>query len=204
MLLLLLIFIIISICSSASIPGDSAVNDWIGTIDSPFLDNSMQLITSLGDFPYGIIVSIIFALGLWLNRLYLETIFILILPYIGVFISYIFKLFINRPRPLQETGANENSFISGHTIYIFLFMGLAIYFLPLIIQNKTYRILLQAIAAVIILLVSFSRIYLQAHWLSDVIASLITGILLLIPAIIIYKYLLKRGLLCQSFLKSKP
>lgn len=104
MLLFLLIFIIIAVCSGVNIPGDVALNDWIVSIQTPFLDTSMPVISYLGAFPYCIIISIIFGLLFWLNRRYIESLFIVSVPYIGVCVSYTLKFLIDKPRPLEGAG----------------------------------------------------------------------------------------------------
>ncbi len=202
MLLFLLVFIIITVCSGINFPADSAVNAWINDIQSPFLDWSMPLISYLGAFPYCIILSLTIGLIFWLMKKRLQSLFIVAVPYIGVCISYILKFLIDRPRPVDDL--LENSFPSGHTIFIFILMGLIIYFLPTVIKNKTWRCLLQIVAGLLIALVGFSRLYLQAHWASDVVSSLIIGTLVLVPAIILYQKTVKGEIKCLSFLKSKP
>jgi undecaprenyl-diphosphatase len=202
MLLFLLLFIIIAVVSGMSFPGDASVSEWINGIHSPFLDSSMPIISYLGAFPYCIIASLLIGLIFWLFKKKIESLFIIAVPYIGVCISYTLKFLIDRPRPLDDF--LENSFPSGHTIYTSILMGSVIYFLPQLVKNKICRILLQTAAALVIALVGFSRLYLQQHWLSDVFSSLIIGILVLVPAIILYKYVMKREIKCLSFLKSKP
>ena len=201
-LLVLLLFIIIAVASGMSFPGDAAVNQWISGIQSPFLDSLMTFVSYLGAFPYCIIASLLIGLIFWLFKKRIESLFIIAIPYIGVCISYIMKFLIDRPRPVDDL--LENSFPSGHTIYTSIFMGSIIFFLPQLVKNKIVCIILQIAAGLVIVLVGFSRLYLQQHWLSDVMSSLIIGILVFIPAIIIYKYVMKRDIKCLSFLKSKP
>jgi undecaprenyl-diphosphatase len=202
MLLFLLLFIVIAVVSGMSFPGDASVSAWMNEIQSPFLDSSMPIISYLGAFPYCIIASLLAGLIFWLFKKKIESLFIIVVPYIGVCISYTLKFLIERPRPLDDLLGN--SFPSGHTIYTAIFMGLIIYFLPQMIKNKICRIMLQTLAGLVIALVGFSRLYLQQHWLSDVYSALIIGILVLVPAIILYKYVMKREIKCLSFLKSKP
>jgi len=185
-----------------SFPGDAAVNNWMNGIQSGFLDSAMPVVSYLGAFPYCIIASLIIGLIFWFLRKRIEAIVITGVPYIGVVISYVLKFLIDRPRPLEDS--LENSFPSGHTIYTSMLMGLIIYFLPQVIKNKTWCLILRIIAGLVITAVGFSRLYLQVHWMSDIVSSLIIGMLVIIPAIILYKYLLKRDLKCLNFLKSKP
>ena len=200
-LLVLLLFIIIAVALGMSFPGDSPVSEWINGIQSPFLDSSMTFISYLGAFPYCIIASLLIGLIFWLFKKKIESLFVVAVPYIGVCISYALKFLIDRPRPVDDF--MENSFPSGHTIYTSVFMGLIIYFLPQLVKNRAACIILQIAAGLVIALVGFSRLYLQQHWLSDVLSSLVIGILVFIPAIIIYKYAMKREIKCLSFLKSK-
>jgi undecaprenyl-diphosphatase len=202
MLLFLLLFIIVAIVSGMNFPGDASFNTWIKGIQSPFLDSSMPLVSYLGAFPYCIIASLLAGLVFWLFKKKIESLFIIVVPYIGVCISYALKFLIDRPRPVDDL--LENSFPSGHTIYTFILMGLIIYFLPQLVKNKTQCNVLQIAAGLLIALMAFSRLYLQQHWLSDVLSSLLIGILVLVPAIILYKYVMKREIKCLSFLKSKP
>lgn len=202
MLLFLLLFIIIAVVSGMSFPGDVPVNEWINGIQSPFLDSSMPLVSFLGAFPYCIIASLLAGLVFWLFKKKIESLFIIGIPYIGVCISYMLKFIIDRPRPVDDL--LENSFPSGHTIYTFILMGSIIYFLPQLVKNSTLCNLLQIAAGLVIVLMGFSRLYLRQHWLSDVFSALIIGILVLVPAIILYKYIMKREIKCLSFLKSKP
>lgn len=202
MLLVLLILIIIAVCSGMSFPRDTAVNNRINDIQSPFFDSSMPFISYLGAFPYCIFVSLLAGLIFWLFDRKIEALFIVGVPYIGVSISYILKFLIDRPRPLEDS--LQNSFPSGHTIYTSILLGLIIYFLPRVVKNKACCITLQIVAALVIVAVGFSRLYLEQHWLSDIFSSLIIGILIIVPAVISYKYVMKRDIKCLSSLKSKP
>jgi undecaprenyl-diphosphatase len=202
MLLFLLLFIIVAVVSGMNFPGDASFNALINGIQSPFLDSSMPLVSYLGAFPYCIFASLLAGLIFWLFKKKIESLFIIVIPYISVCISYVLKFLIYRPRPVDDLLGN--SFPSGHTIYTSILMGTIIYFLPQLVKNGLLCKMLQIAAGFVIALMAFSRLYLQQHWLSDVLAGLIIGTLVLVPAIILYKYVMKREIKCLSFLKSKP
>jgi undecaprenyl-diphosphatase len=93
----------------------------------------------------------------------------------GFFLEVLLKMIVARPRPqlalLTET---DYSFPSGHaTIATILFLSLIILFASKI--KDSLRTLFIAANVLGILLVSFSRLYLGVHWLSDVLAGILLG-----------------------------
>ena len=105
------------------------------------------------------------------------------LIWIGGFISLFadaFKLVINRPRPSSDQvliiGVNHGSgFPSGHTFFATLFLGLLAYLLFTHLKPKYLKIISLVILILLMLLVGTSRIYLGAHWPSDVLGAYILG-----------------------------
>jgi membrane-associated phospholipid phosphatase len=94
----------------------------------------------------------------------------------GVIADVVLKLLIDRPRPDEPlTGTALGSFPSGHVIHAVVFLGL----LPLAIYLLTGRRWLWLTASVVavvgVLGVGASRIYLAAHWPSDVFAGIVVG-----------------------------
>jgi undecaprenyl-diphosphatase len=82
------------------------------------------------------------------------------------------KAVVGRPRPMPDVGFGD-SFPSGHVVAAVSFLGL----LPLwarIMSGKPQRWLWPAIGT-IVALVGVSRIYLSAHWPSDVIGGVLLG-----------------------------
>jgi len=100
-------------------------------------------------------------------------------------VSSLLKLAFNRPRPTSDfvrivEEARQQSFPSGHTLFYTVFFGLLI----IIMGNlKTIahwlRLLVSICSAALIFLVPLSRVYLGAHWFTDVVGGFILGILLL-------------------------
>ncbi len=87
------------------------------------------------------------------------------------------KSMLTRPRPYNPlyAGLDQFSFPSGHTM-----MSLAVYgFLAFLLargRSSAIKAMLALAVACVVLLIAFSRLYLGAHWFSDVLASLSLGL----------------------------
>ena len=157
-----------------------------------FIYWALVLVSSMGN----VIPSAVIVLGLstlfWLYKYKKEAIFILLAP-ISVGLNSILKLIINRPRPTSGLvnvvfPEANSSFPSSHTVFYTVLFG----FLILAAFNAKrfplwLRVVIGLFSTVMVVLVSFSRIYLGAHWASDVIGGYIFGGILLLIMIQIYE-----------------
>ena len=98
----------------------------------------------------------------------------------GMLMNELLKILVHRPRPFLEgpfVDWSGYSFASGHTIGATLLYGqLALFIVPAM-KARHWRALTSSTAIVIVLLVGFSRIALGAHYLTDVLAAIIFGVL---------------------------
>ena len=102
--------------------------------------------------------------------------------------NFIFKQIVRRIRPehlmiIEETGF---SFPSGHAMMTFAFFFLLAHFLWITIKNKPLKISLVVVCAVLIETVSFSRIYLGVHYLTDILAGWLLTLAILGSSLIVY------------------
>jgi undecaprenyl-diphosphatase len=101
-------------------------------------------------------------------------------------VTIFLKALVHRPRPHLEhplITINDYSFPSGHALAATLIYGwLAIYALYHI-RRSSQRLVSVGSCIVVIVLVGVSRLYLQVHYFSDVLAGAITGTACLFAAI---------------------
>ena len=109
---------------------------------------------------------------------------------ISTILNNVIKLIIRRERPevLKLVIEKSFSFPSGHTMASVSMYGILIYIVNKSNLAKKYKIVISIILGIIPILVMLSRIYLGAHFASDVIgATLVSTILLLVSTSIIDK-----------------
>lgn len=98
----------------------------------------------------------------------------------GMLLNELLKVLVQRQRPFLAgpfVDWSGYSFASGHTIGATLLYGqLALFILPMM-KRRRWRTLTVSGAALLVALVGFSRIALGAHFLTDVLAAIILGIL---------------------------
>lgn len=167
---------------------DTLVKAWVDKLSSPGMDYFFQLITQLGS-PYAFII-LCTAMGifLWIRGKLWPG---LILP-AGLTISWqsmnYLKQVFGRTRPAGEhlTYATGASFPSGHAMLSLVFYGFIAYLALKYLPPKAGRIT-AGILVLLIVLVGLSRIYLNVHYASDVLAGFGFGAVFLFLMIAISK-----------------
>jgi membrane-associated phospholipid phosphatase len=169
-------------------PGDIAITRWFQGFSSPGVETAMQVLSS----PLLAVLAGLIAVVLWLRGKRREGVFLAAILGAALVIADLVKLFVNQPRPdddlirvLFEFGSS--SFPSLHTTGAAAYSSLFIYLMPHLIESRVRRALAQGALALMALLVGLSRIFLGAHWASDVLGGLFLAGLLLYPAILLYK-----------------
>ncbi len=140
----------------------------------PLLDPAMNGISGLGE---NYVLIPLIALGvalLWRRSRRWAVVLPLLMAGTGG-LQFAAKWVVDRPRPNLAAGG----FPSGHV----LALGLMIYLLCTSTLTRGQRWLGSAGCAATVLAVAFSRLYLEAHWVSDVAGGFTLGIAYLLPAI---------------------
>jgi len=158
---------------------------------NPLLDSSMKLVSWFGYFPGSAIAVISATLVFFIFKYRREALFVFFTSVSGL-ISSLVKILVNRPRPAAPLvrvvqKVNEQSFPSGHVLFYIVFFGfLTVLMYRLKSIPKIARVCVAAVSLALIFTVPFSRIYLGAHWFSDVLGGFLLGILSLFALCFFY------------------
>lgn len=146
-------------------------------------------VTSIGNA--GVIIFSLFIFSLFLKRKkYIIPLYISVS--ITTLITYLLKEMFKRPRPELNLYINQGfSFPSGHSSIIVAIYGFLIYFFLKNLKTTKNKIISTIICLFLIFSVAFSRLYLNVHYLSDVITGLLLGMTVLIFSIFISELLNK-------------
>ena len=160
-------------------PGDMAITKRLQKQQNPWLRRLFYAVSEVGFPKWSVPQTVGIAAIFWALRFRLEALFILLTSTSSV-LNGLVKRLIKRPRPNKELVTvvrviNEPSFPSGHVMHYINFYGLLIYLLATNWRSGKLRNSLIAFFTGLIATIGPSRIYLGAHWPSDVMAGYIYG-----------------------------
>jgi len=154
---------------------DVALNALIQGFRSPLGDQIMVTLTLMGDMTTVLWASTALLGGLLIARAWrTSATAILVLVASAIFVPLL-KWMLHKPRPIDlYSGVDAFSFPSGHAAFSALLLGLIAVIGSRGRSAKT-KATIWAMAFTVSILIGLSRIYLSAHWPSDVIGGLLFG-----------------------------
>ncbi len=170
---------------------DSAAQTWIAQHQSAPWKKFMRAVSHYGDWPAHVALGAVLATGAYLRgskqwtRIFLAT--LIACAFAGA-AARVLKVATGRTRPSVATEAGWNSlrfssksnaFPSGHTAASTAFFGT--------LTLAAWRVGLPLM--VIPLLIGFSRMYVAAHYLSDVVGAVVLGI---VSAVLVWQFIQTR------------
>jgi len=175
----LVFFLINQTSMSLIIDIDNTVCDFVqSTIVRDSLTLFFKIVTNLGDaFCFGVLILIF----LFFFRKKKYTFFIILNLLFVYLTSVVFKNLFRRSRPLYNLieKPKDFSFPSGHTMCSVAFYGMLIYLVNKRLKNKYLKVFINTCFVLTIIIIAFSRIYLNVHYFSDVVGGFILGIICL-------------------------
>ena len=155
---------------------DAYVNSWATSMHTSFLTITAEVVSFAFDTNTLLVLSLFTATCLFYKRFLREGVLLLSAMGANALCVETTKILVRSSRPLnglvQETGY---SFPSGHASATVVYLGLLTYFAWLHLKNVRVKNVLNVAFAVVAALVGFDRVYLNAHWLSDVIGGYMLG-----------------------------
>lgn len=149
-----------------------------GPLGPPWLEEAVRDLTALGGFTVLVLVIGATAGYLWIRRAFSAMWLVLGASLGGLILSTLLKGLFQRPRPALTphlTHVALSSFPSGHSMnsaVVYLTLGLLLAELSDLTRMRIYCV---AVAVLLTVLVGLSRVYLGAHYPTDILAGWAAG-----------------------------
>jgi membrane-associated phospholipid phosphatase len=169
---------------------DRDIHDWAAETRTPGATVFLTTMTLIGTpAGLGVIVAVVVGVLVVRGRRHWAG-YLVVTCVLGGLMNLELKRFFARARPdLAEAlrRAHGYSFPSGHAMGSTIAFGAMAYLAFRVLKRWRYRAAAIALAGTIILSISFSRIYLGVHWVSDVGAGIAVGLVWLLIATVAYE-----------------
>ncbi|RZA00315.1 MAG: phosphatase PAP2 family protein [Sphingobacteriaceae bacterium] len=163
---------------------DREFSEDVQSYQLPLFDKLMKMVSYPGYMPEAPIMVITCAGIFYLKKFKKEALFVVLTMLSGL-VSTIVKYLVDRPRPSSDIvkialQTHQQSFPSGHVMFYVIFFGfVALLMYSLKTINRALRITIGVLCMAMIFTIPVSRIYLGAHWFTDVLGGFLLGIICL-------------------------
>ena len=142
-------------------------------------EEAMEVASTIGRWmPMAVTTLVFFGWFLWKKQK--AEYIVLGAALLSLLVNPVLKLLVDRPRPsgdlmtiLRDSGGT--GFPSGHAYTAMILLGLLYYLAPTTVPWKRVVTLLRITSIMLIVLIGISRVYLGAHWPSDVLGGFLVG-----------------------------
>ncbi len=170
---------------------DVWLNAKIVLLWSPLLNKIMVFITNIASPTNLFILSLILLGILVYKKKWYYSLLLLFSMMGGLLFELLTKLIIHRTRPENALiEVSGYSFPSGHATMAIIFFSLLLYSFKDEIKNKSLRYIFIISNILLFLLIGSSRVYLNVHWFSDVLAGFGLGLFWLTLLILVFKIII--------------
>ena len=150
------------------------------------IDTFFIIITLLGQSTCMLTIGVLVAAGLAWIRQWRTCLHMLALDFLTAACVWSVKHIYHNPRPTGFQFVSSSSFPSGHTAMSFVIISFLAYLTGKFCK-KSLRWIPYTTAIILIFFIALSRLYLGAHWLTDVFGSFFLGFAILFAIIINYR-----------------
>lgn len=158
---------------------DNAVYNLLTIFKNDTITSIYKFITFFGSTKFIVLLCLIFLVIFWRTK---KGVIITGCLIVSTIINNVIKLLIKRERPIDLMLVKEStySFPSGHTMASVSMYGFLIYLVWKSNFNKSLKILLTIFLSLVTLSIAASRIYLGAHFATDIIGAILVSSMWLI------------------------
>lgn len=170
---------------------DQAASLWFATHRHALLTRAMLLVSELHRTAQVLAAAAVLALVLLRRGQQRSALALLVVP-TGMVVNVGLKESFQRVRPTLDDPLVQlatYSFPSGHAVASTVFYGMACALVFAHVRSRAWRALAATVAVFMVLVVTFSRVYLGAHYPSDVVAGVAVGTI----CVLLFLRLLPRG-----------
>lgn len=173
-------------------PGDLAVAQWVQSFATTGLDTVMEGVTLLAGTPVIVFTLLTAVVALGIARRWHDAAAFLGISVLQGLVQ-LAKLIVDRPRPSDDLvrvmdTSTSPGFPSGHAYFAVVFGGLLLVQVLPAIRQQWLRRGMGALIVTVVVMVVVSRVYLGAHWPSDVAGSALFGV----PSVALLFYVRER------------
>ena len=139
----------------------------------------MQFVSGLASAAWVTGVAAVAALVLWSKRCWFQLLALVLVVPGGMVLAFLLKMTFHRQRPSFAEAFlvfNGYSFPSDHTKAATLLYGLLAAFAVIALETWCWRVGVVLGAFAMVLLIGFSRVYLGAHYVGDVLGAAAAGL----------------------------
>lgn len=165
------------VASSAVTTADRVVTAWVVARRTPALDTAMRAFTWSGTWFAALALVVVLVVLTVAGRIGPLVVATVAVGWLGEIAAVnLTKAVVQRPRPpeaVRLVPVHGWAFPSGHTANAVVVFATATALTFLLVVRPAARVLVSGVGAAVVALVAFSRVELGAHWLSDVVASVV-------------------------------
>jgi membrane-associated phospholipid phosphatase len=177
--------------TTASSAIDLRITKAIQTIDFPPFASVMIVVSWPGSNPQSAIIAALIVLLIFAFGLHWEALMAIIAGVFTTSVNLLVKALVQRPRPASSlvkvfAPLDGFSFPSGHVMFYIGFFGFIGFLAFHVLKPSTLRTLILAFIGAMVALIGVSRMYLGAHWASDVLGAYLLGSLALAAIIQVF------------------
>jgi membrane-associated phospholipid phosphatase len=158
---------------------DDSITSWFQAQATPRLTRIARTVTFFGSVGFLLAASAVLGLIFAMRRSFYRLLALALAMGGGSLLNILLKHFFHRHRPVLENPLvtlSSFGFPSGHTMGSTIFCGVLALFAAYSLRRWPRRILVCCVAAFFIALIGLSRIYLGAHYFTDVIGAVAVGL----------------------------